>query len=360
MTNTTPLIDVVQTPQQARDLPEPPLLIRSTVEGFLDQHDIGQGSLQITRIGEGQSNATFRIQREGADVILRRGPRPPIPRSTHDMIREARVQSALATRGFAVPTIRAVEETGELLGVPFYIMDTLDGDVITSELPERFESDEARRQIGFAAVDALHQLHSLDVSTEPLASLGRPEGYLQRQIERFTHLWPQQTQRDIPLVDELSQWLGRHVPTTQRHSVIHGDYRIGNLMYSPSTTPEIQAVLDWEMATLGDPLADLGYFAATYASGSDTPTVMELTPVTRQPGFPSRDELVARYNRESSLDLSQLNWYQVLALWKSAIFCEAIYTRFLNGEAPDDPSFAAGLKHGVPALLESAHQFTTA
>ncbi|WGH82951.1 phosphotransferase family protein [Auritidibacter ignavus] len=358
MTNTSNLVDIVDTPDQAGQLAEPPLLIRSTVEDYLDQSGIGSGPLTITRIGEGQSNAIFRIQREGADVILRRGPRPPIPRSTHDMIREARVQSALATRGFAVPTIRAVEKSGDLLGVPFYIMDTLDGDVITSELPQRFDSEHARREIAFAAVDTLQQLHSLDVSTEPLSSLGRPEGYLERQIERFTQLWPQQTQREIPLVHELSRWLAQHLPTTQRHSVIHGDYRIGNLMYSPATTPEIQAVLDWEMATLGDPLADLGYFAATYASGSDSPSIMELTPVTRQPGFPSREDLIARYNTESSLDLSELNWYQALALWKSAIFCEAIYTRFLNGEAPEDPTFASSLEHGVPALLESAHQFT--
>lgn len=353
--NATSLVDVVDTVAEAAALSVPPLIVTETVRDFLDAESIGAGPLRITRIGEGQSNATFRIQREDADVILRRGPRPPLAKSTHDMVREARVQTALSTCGFPVPTILAVHSTDDLLGVPFYVMERLDGDVVTSRLPKRFDTPERRHGMVDAAVDTLAQLHSLDVTRSPLAELGRPEGYLTRQVERFTQLWPNNTLRDIPLVNELGRWLAQNEPVTQRHSVIHGDYRIGNLMFAPQDEPRVQAVLDWEMATLGDPLADLGYLVATFSAPDARPTVMELTTVTQSGDFPSRDDLVERYAHSSELDLSDLNWYQVLALWKASIFCEAIYTRYLKGESPDDESFSRSLKHGVPDLLDSAH-----
>lgn len=356
--STATIQDVVRTEADAASLAMPPLIVVDTIRDYLDEKGIGTGDLQVDRIGEGQSNATFRIRRESADVILRRGPRPPLPKSTHDMAREARVQTALADSGFPVPRIRAVYTGDDLLGVPFYVMDRLDGDVVTSELPLHFDTVENRKGLVEQTVQTLAQLHSLDVNEPELAKLGRPEGYLERQVKRFRQLWPQNTQRDIPLVDELGAWLAKNIPTTQRHSVIHGDYRIGNLMFAPGHQPRVQAVLDWEMATLGDPLADLGYLVATYASKEARPTVMELTTVTRGDHFPNREEIVKLYAAHSDLDLTDLGWYQVLALWKAAVFCEAIYTRWLNGEKADDEDFAAALKAGVPELLQSAAELT--
>jgi aminoglycoside phosphotransferase (APT) family kinase protein len=357
MTNTK-IRDIVDTAAEAARLAMPPLIVTDTVQDFLDGHGIGTGPLAIDRIGEGQSNATFRIQRDGADVILRRGPRPPLPKSTHDMAREARVQTALAASGFPVPRIRAVETDESLLGVPFYVMDRLDGDVVTSHLPPRFDTAEHRRALVEETVATLAHLHSLDVTTPELSPLGRPDGYLERQVRRFRQLWPQNTRRAISGVEQLGQWLAAHLPRTQRHSVIHGDYRIGNLMFSPHARPTVQAVLDWEMATLGDPLADLGYLVATYASSEAQPTVMELTTVTRGEHFPDRAEIVDLYARHSDLDLSDLRWYEALALWKAAVFCEAIYTRWLDGEKGDDTDFAAELEQGVPDLLDAALELT--
>lgn len=353
-----PTQDIVATEAEAAALSMPPLIIEETVEKYLDEHGIGSGSLTIDPIGEGQSNATFRIRRGDADVILRRGPRPPLPKSTHDMVREARMQTALAESGFPVPNIRAVHTGGDLLGVPFYIMDRLDGDVVTSDLPARFDPAAQRQELVVETMETLAHLHSLDVSQPPLEKLGRPEGYLERQVGMFTKLWPQNTQREIPLVEELSAWLATNLPATQRHGVVHGDYRIGNLMFTQDAQPRVQAVLDWEMATLGDPLADLGYLVATYAAPEARPTVMELTTVTRETGFPSRGELIELYAENSDLDLSNLHWHQTLALWKAAIFCEAIYTRWLKGERPDDEDFGSRLEDGVPELLESAWAFT--
>jgi aminoglycoside phosphotransferase (APT) family kinase protein len=147
--------------------------------------------------------------------------------------------------------------------------------------------------------------------------------------------------------------LAARLPRSQRASVVHGDYRLGNVMFEPAAPSRVQAVLDWEMATLGDPLADLGYFLATYSEGGVAPTPLHLSPATAEPGYPSTDELAKRYAAATGLDLVHLAWYKALALWKAAIFCEAIYTRWLRGERPGD-DFAPGLTEGVPLLLEQA------
>ena len=348
---------IVATAHEASALPMPPLLVLDVVEKFLDEHGLGVGSLEVTRIGEGQSNVTYRIRREGADLVLRRGPRPPLPRSTHDMIREARVQGVLADQGFPVPRIRAVCEDESLLGVPFYVMDHLAGEVITDALPQEFSAVQDRSGLSATMVDTLAQLHAVDISQDSVRRLGRPEGYLERQVSRFTELWKVNTTREVPSVERLASWLGENRPVTQRHAVIHGDYRMGNLMFATERPARVKAVLDWEMATLGDPLADLGYMSATYAEPGEESTVLELTSVTRMSGFHTRDDLIESYARSSSLDLDALPWYQVMALWKAAIFCEAIYTRWLCGERPDDTDFASQLEAGVPLLLEKAQDF---
>lgn len=205
----------------------------------------------------------------------------------------------------------------------------------------------------FAAVDALAELHSLDVSTGDASTLGRPEGYLERQVERFASLWPKVSRRTMPEVDRLAGWLRDHLPVSSRASVVHGDFRIGNIMFRAEGPPTVQAILDWEMATLGDPLADLGYFVATYADDRAAPTPLELTTVTRGPGWPRRADIVERYVAQTGADVSQLAWHQTLALWKAAVFCEAIHTRWLNGERPGD-TFGPTLTEGVPVLLAQA------
>jgi aminoglycoside phosphotransferase (APT) family kinase protein len=273
------------------------------------------------------------------------------------MVREARIQIMLTEQGFPVPDILAVGEDPQVLGVPFYVMGYLDGVVITDDIPAELDAPPLRRATSATVVDTLVSLHSLDVVTGPLAGIGRPDGYLKRQIERFGALWEVNTLRDLPEVARLARWLEANRPESQRHSLIHGDYRIGNLMFAHSSNPRVIALLDWEMATLGDPLADLGYLTATYAEPGEPATTMELTPVTRNPGYLRRPELVSRYQQRTDMDLVALPWYQTLALWKAAIFSEAIYTRWLKGERPEDTTFSSGLEQGVPALLAKANKF---
>lgn len=350
-------VEVVATAREAGLLAQPPFLVLDRVTAFLDEHGIGAGPLSWERIGEGQSNVTYRIRRGSVTAVLRRGPRPPLPRSTHDMVREARIQQLLRPRGLQVPQILAICEDPSVLGVPFYVMEALDGVVLTDAIPATLEAPDQRRATSIALVDWLVQLHSIDVSAGDLAGLGRPDGYLDRQVDRFAGLWDVNTTRDLPEVAMLANWLAGNTPVSQASSVVHGDYRLGNVMFAPIGPATILAVLDWEMATLGDPLADLGYLTATYADAGRAATPLELTRVTREPGYLTSRQLAARYAEGTGLDLTPLPWYQAFALWKAAVFCEAIYTRWLKGERPDDHTFGPSLEHGVPRLAQAALEY---
>ncbi|MGB4136794.1 MAG: phosphotransferase family protein [Microbacterium sp.] len=346
-------VEVVATRAQAASLSSPPLLVLESLAEFLDTAGLGAGPLEWQRIGEGQSNVTFLLRRGDREFVLRRGPRPPLPRSTHDMARESRIQQLAKAAGVAVPQIHATCTDESVLGVPFYVMEFLDGLVITDEEPEAFAGAEQRRAIAFATLDELVGLHGIDVTRGGLETIGRPDGYLTRQVGTFSTLWEQVTERSVPQVIEAGSWLASHVPVSQRAALVHGDYRIGNLMFAKEDRPRVMAILDWEMATLGDPLADLGYFLATYGQAGADATPLELTPVTRNDGYPTRDELAERYAAATGLDLAELRWYQALAMWKASVFCEAIYTRWLHGERPGD-EFAPLLEEGVPKLAEEA------
>jgi aminoglycoside phosphotransferase (APT) family kinase protein len=350
-------VEVVASLSDAGQLDSPPLLVVDAVVGFLDSCGIGAGPLSWSRIGDGQSNVTYRLQRGREVFVLRRGPRPPLPKSTHDMVREARIQKLVRQQGVPVPEVLAVCEDESVLGVPFYVMSFLEGTIITDSIPANLASIAQRVATSGTVIDTLVQLHQVDVSAGELATFGRPDGYLHRQVERFSTLWDVNTTRNLPEVAMIGHWLERNTPTSQAAAVIHGDFRTGNLMFASESPARVVAILDWEMATVGDPLADLGYLTATYAEAGSFVTPLELTSVTREAGYLTRAQLISRYRERMDLDLDALPWYQTLALWKASIFCEAIYTRWLNGERPDDTGFGPSLESGVPRLLEGAQQF---
>jgi aminoglycoside phosphotransferase (APT) family kinase protein len=327
-----------------------PLLVLENVEAFLDEHGLGSGPVRASRIGQGGgSNFSFLLERNGERFVLRRPPRPPLPPSAHDMVREARLQLALAPHGIRLPVIRAVCEDEGVIGVPFYVMDYLEGYVVTDELPAGLETGEARRRLGLDLVDALVEIHAVDWLAAGLEGFGKPTGYLERQVRRFSGLWEVNATRELPLVGELAAWLDANRPKSGPATVVHGDYRLGNVMFAPAAPARLAAVLDWELATIGDPLADVGYLLSTWAGSP-----LALTPVTRLDGFPGREDLASRYAERSGRSVRDLGWYEALALWKSAVFCEAIYGRYLRGERGTDDPFGRALEHGVPALLDAA------
>ena len=366
-------VDVVATRDEVEGIQMPPLLILDALADWLDANGIGPagGELSWQRIGDGQSNITYLVDRQGggtstaghhgeatARFVIRRGPRPPLPPSAHDMVRESRVQRVLGERGIPVPHILGVCEDESVLGVPFYVMEHLVGVVVTDAPPPALTPVESKARLSDSVVDSLVGLHSVDVTDPAVAALGRPEGYLERQVRRFAGLWPQVSTRELDDFETVTRWLADNVPAQAGHAVVHGDYRLGNLMLDPLTPYQVLALLDWEMATLGDPLADLGYLTATWSDPAWEPTVMDHSTVTRAEGWWRRNDLVEAYARKTGTDLDALPWYQTLAMWKSAVFCEAMYTRWLRGERAGDTAFAPRLERGVPGLLTRAREHT--
>jgi aminoglycoside phosphotransferase (APT) family kinase protein len=346
-------MDVVATAADARGPELPPLLILDRLQAFLDAHALGSGPIRAGRIGvPGGSNFTFLIERGHARYVLRRPPRPPLPPSAHDMVREARLQLALARQQIRVPAIVAVCEDEDVLGVPFYVMEHLDGDVIGDELPAALAADVGRRRhLGLDLVDTLVEIHSADASQPELAAFARPGSYAERQVRRFTELWPLHATRELPVL-ELAARLQETLPEPLPAGVVHGDYRLGNVLVDGDTAA-IVAVLDWEMGAIGDPRADLGYLVATYTEPGGRASALGTSPATAAPGFPSRDELVDRYETRTGAAIGRLAWFEALAQWKAAVFCEAIYGRYIRGELGEAP-LAARFEQTVPQLVESA------
>jgi aminoglycoside phosphotransferase (APT) family kinase protein len=334
----------------------PPLIDEENVEAFLDEHDLGSGPVVASRIGDGGgSNFTFLIERGGERFVLRRPPRPPLPPSAHDMVREAGLQNAIRAAGFErLAEIVAVCEDETVLGVPFYVMRYLDGHVITGALPVGLETAEARLALGFDLVDTLVEIHAADVSTEALAAFARPGSYMERQVRRFTQLWEINKTRELPHAEQVGRWLAEHLPAPLPPTVVHGDYRLGNMMVSIEEPTRIVAVLDWEMGAIGDPRADVGYLLSTYTEPNGRVSALGSSPVTGEPGFPSRSQIVARYTEQSGRDVEPLAWFEALALWKAAVFCEAIYGRYIRGELGAEDTRAAIFEHAVPLLAETA------
>jgi aminoglycoside phosphotransferase (APT) family kinase protein len=350
-------VDIVERARDAERAERPPLLILDAVRTFLDEHSLGAGDLRAHRIGEGGgSNFSFLLERgDGSRFVLRRPPRPPLPPTAHDVVRESRLQLALAPLGIRVPTIRAVCENESLIGVPFYVYDYIPGDVVTTDLPRRLESDAgARRGLGDDLVDTLVEIHAADVTVPALAAFTRPGSYAERQVRRFSQLWEVNQTRELPAVVAVGDWLSRNLPEPLPPTVVHGDYRLGNMIVEPDRPDRIVAVLDWEMGAIGDPRADVGYLVATYSEPGGQPNPLGTSPVTATPGFPSRVELIARYVERSGRDVEPIAWFETLALWKAAVFCEAIYGRFVRGELTADDDRARRFETGVPELAAAA------
>jgi aminoglycoside phosphotransferase (APT) family kinase protein len=273
------------------------------------------------------------------------------------MVREAGLQLAVRAGGFArLAEILAVCDDASILGVPFYVMRYLDGHVVTQSLPAGLESEAARGRLGRDLVDTLVEIHAADVSVPALAAFARPGSYAERQVRRFTQLWEVNRTRPIPDVDEVSRLLERGLPEPLPPTVVHGDFRLGNMMVARDEPTRIEAVLDWEMGAIGDPRADVGYLLATYSEPNGPASALGSSPVTASAGFPSRGELVARYAERSGRELGPLAWFEALALWKAAVFCEAIYGRYVRGELGAEDTRAALFEQGVPALAAAARE----
>jgi aminoglycoside phosphotransferase (APT) family kinase protein len=342
---------IVDTPEQAAALDLPPLLVRRPLEAFLDAQGLGEGPVEAEPVGEGHSNVTYLIHRDGGAWVLRRPPRPPLPPSAHDVLREARLLTAVQDADVRTPRVLATCDDETVIGAPFYVMERVEGDVMTADVPAALAGE--TRRIGEELVDALVEIHAVDWRACGLEGYGKPTGYLDRQLRRFGGLWEHNRTRELPVLERVTAWLAEHKPESGEATIVHGDYRLGNTMFAPGPPARLVAIFDWELATIGDPLADLGYLVATWSQADDPEDALRgLSAATRAPGFPTRDELIARYEERSGRSMSDVRWYMTLALWKTAVFLEGSYKRRLAGTTED--AFFDRLETGVPLIAERA------
>jgi len=292
------------------------------------------GALTARVIGHGRSNLTYRIESDGKAWVLRRPPLSHVLPTAHDMKREFRVISAL--EGTAVPVPHAIalcEDTG-VIGAPFYVMSFVEGVVPTDPNAVAAMLDEAaRRRLGEELIDTLVAFHAIDPASVGLADFGKPQGFVARQVRRFTQQLEQSTVRKVPELEELARRLAGAIPEEADHTLVHGDYRLDNCVISEDG--HLAAVLDWEMATLGDPLTDLGlqfmYWPERDAAGAPAASGVTSGAVLLLPGFPTRSEAIARYAAKSGRDITNLDFYAALAFFKLAVILEGIHARYLEG-----------------------------
>jgi aminoglycoside phosphotransferase (APT) family kinase protein len=340
---------------------EDPLVDRQALRGFLESEvPVGdkEPDYEVVRVGEGKSNETFFVTWGAKTYVLRRPPRGAFLPTAHDVLREYRVLSALQDEGVRIPRPVAACEDENVIGAEFYLMEKVDGHVIRQELPAAYQDPDHHEAIGTELVDTLAELHNVEWEGTDLADIGYASGYLERQVERWQDQWARtrdrtEDVREVPELDEVGDWLEDNLPETDQTTVVHGDYKLDNVVFA-DTPPRLVGILDWEMATLGDPIADLGYMLAFWREAGDpTEDLLGIEPrLTERPSFPSREELVGRYERATGLDTSRLGWYKTLAIWKLAILLEGSYARFL-ADRETDPFFEL-MEEGVPRLAERA------
>jgi aminoglycoside phosphotransferase (APT) family kinase protein len=357
MAQTLAADDIVETHAQGATNERDPLLVMAPLREYLARSGLeAPDDLSAQPIGEGHSNVTFELS---TGVVLRRPPRGPLPPSAHDMLREARLLRALGDADVRAPAVLAVCDDSDVIGAPFYLMERVVGEVITDALPVALDRPEQRSLIADELIDALVELHAADWQAIGLDGFGKPTGYLERQVRRFSGLWEHNRTRELPVVEEVGRWLSENLPESGPATIVHGDYRLGNVLYAPSAAgepPRLAAILDWEMATIGDPLADLGYLLTHWYEAGDPSGTFTLQTVTALPGFPDRSELVRRYERRSGRAMQAVDWYVTLAIWKGVVFMEGNYKRAVAGTT-DDP-YLKSFGDAVVTLAERALDVT--
>jgi aminoglycoside phosphotransferase (APT) family kinase protein len=329
---------------------------RDGVEAWFAGH-IPSAALPLTfeRISGGHSNLTYGVRdAAGNRWALRRPPLGKRLGSAHDMGREQRVVSALAKTPVPVAPVAGFCEDEGVNGAPFYVMEFVEGPILRGLAEADAFPDEAdRRAIGERVVDTLVDIHAVDPDAVGLGDLGRKEDYVARQLHRWQGQWEKSKTRELPAIDVVHERLAARIPEQGSATIVHGDYRLDNMILTPAG--EVAAVVDWELCTLGDPLADVGLLMVYWPEAGEE-TIALGQPATLAPGFPKREELKARYAERSDRDLSQLDFFVALGYWKLAIILEGVYARYAAGQyGKVDPGIEAFARL-VERLAEAADE----
>jgi aminoglycoside phosphotransferase (APT) family kinase protein len=329
---------------------------RDGVEAWFAEHVPGvQLPLSFDRISGGHSNLTYGVRDAGSGRWALR--RPPLGKrlgSAHDMGREHRVVSALAPTPVPVAPIAGFCEDESVNDAPFYVMEFVEGPILRGLAEASAFPDEAdRKAIGERVVDTLVEIHAVDPDAAGLGELGRKEDYVARQLHRWQGQWEKSKTRELPAVDAVHERLAERIPEQGPATIVHGDYRLDNMILTPGG--EVAAVVDWELCTLGDPLADVGLLMVYWPEAGEELVALG-QPATLAPGFPKREQLKARYAERSGRDLSQLDFFIALGYWKLAIILEGVYARYAaGGYGKVDPGIEAFARL-VERLAEAAEQ----
>jgi aminoglycoside phosphotransferase (APT) family kinase protein len=305
---------------------------RAGVEGWFEANVPGaEPPLEFERIAGGRSNLTFAVRDvAGHAWALRRPPLGSRLASAHDMGREHRIISALQGTDVPVPPVAGLCEDEAVNGAPFYVMEFVGGPILRQLADAaRFPEEGDRRAIGERVVDTLVAIHALDPDDVGLGDLAKREDYVARQLRRWHGQWEKSKQRDLPLIDEVHDRLAARIPVQGPASLVHGDYRLDNMILSDSG--EVAAVLDWELCTLGDPLADVGMLLVYWAQEGDE-LIPLFEPATMAPGFLTREQVRDRYAERSGRDLAEIDFYVALGYWKLAIILEGVFARYAAGQ----------------------------
>ncbi len=289
------------------------------------------GELSATLISGGRSNLTYAIQDGDQRWVLRRPPLGHVLPTAHDMAREYKVLAALAPTDVPVPRTLGFCDDIAVNDAPFYVMDLVDGNILRTGADIAKLTHEDAQRCSEELIDVLVAIHAVDYEAVGLGDFGHPDGYVERQVRRWGEQWERSKTRELPVVDELAQRLRAAIPVSPPPTIVHGDYRLDNTMLALDDPGRIVAVLDWEMATLGDPLADLGLYLLYYVR-DDAQTGNVGATISTDAGFMSRNAVVERYATGSGRDVSQLDFYEALAAYKLAIILEGIHARFLMGK----------------------------
>lgn len=306
--------------------------LKANIEG------LPEGGLEIRQFGAGHSNLTYALSIGSWEAVLRRPPLGPVAPKAHDMEREFNILSSLHSVFPAAPKPFVFSQDLSVVGSPFFVMERRRGVVIDTEFPKGVEPDkELGRRISELMVDTLVELHAIDYTRTALAAMAKPEGFMERQVNGWIGRYERAKTDDIPEVAELSEWMRSHIPESPDPAIIHYDFKLNNAMFSEDFT-KLTGLFDWEMTTVGDPLADLGA-AMSYWIQADDPALLKngfgKAPVTVTEGFYTRAEFIARYAEKSGRDVSNIDFYLTFAYFKLAVICQQIYYRFKKGQTSD-------------------------
>ncbi|REJ09105.1 phosphotransferase family protein [Halobacillus trueperi] len=312
-----------------------------------------QGDFQVEKFSAGYSNLTYKIRVGDWEAVLRRPPFGSIPPKAHNMEREFQLLMNIHPVFSLAPEPYLYKEDSSLMDKHFYLMEVKDGIVIDDTLPDSYEKmDGIRPVISEAVIDSLVHLHSIDIKENNLMDLGKPEGFLERQVNGWIKRYNRAKTSEIEGVEEIEDWLLENIPSSPEPTIVHNDFKLNNMLFSSSHPGEVTGVFDWELCTVGDPLTDLGSTLAYWTEPGDEET--GLSSVTEQPGFLSREQMLKLYEEKSGRDLSHIDYYLVFSFYKIAGILQQIYDRWKNGSIEDDRF--SSLDVGIRNLMKKAQQ----